>query len=183
MRAVRRRHSIRLAGHDYRSPATYFITLIAYQRAEIFGEIVDGKMRLSQLGEIVREEWLRSATLRREVSLDAFQIMPNHLHGIVTFRPSPDHRVGAHGRKPLSAQHPRAPRSLGSFVAGFKSAATLRINEARNMPGTPVWQRNYHERIVRNARELHAARRYIIDNPRNWATDAENPGVASQHRR
>lgn len=62
----------------------------------------------------------------------------------------------------------RPARSLGSFIAGFKSAATTRINRHRQMPGEPVWQRNYHDRIVRTERHLHAARRYIYQNPARW---------------
>lgn len=65
--------------------------------------------------------------------------------------------------------------SLGAIVGQFKSACTKRINRARQTPGAPVWQRNYYERIVRNHRELTAARRYIRRNPANWHADAENP--------
>jgi hypothetical protein len=54
---------------------------------------------------------------------------------------------------------------LGSFIAGFKSAATSRINVLRETPGARVFQRNYYERIVRNERELDALRRYIAENP------------------
>ena len=49
------------------------------------------------------------------------------------------------------------------------------MNRIRHSPGLPVWQRNYHERIVRNERELNAIRHYIRDNPDRWADDAENP--------
>lgn len=79
-----------------------------------------------------------------------------------------DDIVGVHDRAPLPRLW-RPPKSLGSFIAGYKSAVTKRINEIRGTPGNPVWQRNYYERIIRNERELDAIRRYIRDNPTHWA--------------
>ncbi len=75
------------------------------------------------------------------------------------------HGVGAHGRAPLQ----RAPRSLGSFVAGFKSRTTLLCNRLRGTPGHPLWQRGYYEHIIRNETELTRIRRYIEDNPARWS--------------
>ncbi len=79
------RRSIRLKGYDYTRDGAYFITLVAYQRAEVFGAVVDGQVVLSALGQIVHDEWMRSIELRREIQLfeDEFVIMPNHIHGIV----------------------------------------------------------------------------------------------------
>lgn len=67
-----------------------------------------------------------------------------------------------------------APKSLGSFVAGFKSAVTTRINDHRDTPGAPVWQRNYHDRIIRTERHWRAARAYIRRNPADWDGDRFN---------
>ncbi|MEJ5240770.1 MAG: hypothetical protein WHS87_06205, partial [Anaerolineales bacterium] len=69
-----------------------------------------------------------------------------------------------------------ASRSLSSFIAGFKSAVTKRINEYRGTPGAPVWQRNYYERILRDERALASVRRYIRENPRRWEADRERMG-------
>lgn len=60
------------------------------------------------------------------------------------------------------------------MVAGYKSAVTRRINALREMKDAPVWQRNYHDRIIRNERELNAFRKYIEENPLQWALDQEN---------
>jgi len=67
------------------------------------------------------------------------------------------------------------PRSLASFVAGFKAAAARRINLLRRSPGRPLWQRNYYEHVIRNREDLDEIRRYITDNPAQWAFDHENP--------
>ncbi len=77
---------------------------------------------------------------------------------------------------PTTTCGPR-PRSLGAFIAGFKSAATKRINELRGTPRVPVWQRNYHEHVIRDDASLHRIRQYIIDNPSRWAFDRENPSA------
>jgi REP element-mobilizing transposase RayT len=95
-------------------------------------------------------------------------------------------RAGAHSHAPLPGRSPpatsrgvrqlhRAPRSLGSFIAGYKSAVTKRINQLRQSPGQPVWQRNYWERVVRDDREMDRFRRYIATNPLRWESDQLHP--------
>jgi len=176
-----RRRSIRLKDWDYAQPGAYFVTIVAYGRELLFGQVVGDEIRLSAFGEIVRDEWLASADIRREIRLDEFVVMPNHLHGIVWIV-ADDDIVGATGRSPLPPRGP-TPRSLGAFIAGYKSAVTKRINEMRGTPGNPVWQRNYYEHIIRNERELDTIRHYIRDNPARWAEDPENPSRSSAFRR
>jgi len=111
--------------------------------------------------------------LREELGLDSFVIMPNHVHAIVSILNRPKHEpVGAHGRAPLPI---RSPKSLGSFIAGFKAVTTKRINEARGTQGTPFWQRNYYERIIHDAEKLERVRSYTANNPVLWEDDPENP--------
>ena len=91
--------------------------------------------------------------------------------------------VGAHSCAPLQPRATtnrlfRPPRSVGSFIAGFKSAATKRVNAHRTAPGLEVWQRNYYEHIIRDDAELARIRQYILDNPAQWDADPENPVVA-----
>ncbi len=198
---IHHRRSIRLKGYDYSQPGAYFITICTQNRECLFGKVVDGEMRLNPYGIVVRREWFRSADIRRELELydDEFVVMPNHIHGIVWLVETAemmggDETVGAHGRAPLQrasictshgdeshSGHTlhRPPRSLSSFVAGFKSAVTKHINQMRNTPGAPVWQRNYYEQIVRDENELNRIRKYIVDNPLKWALDRENPTVGT----
>src|SRR3970282_109225 len=79
------RRSIRLGGYDYGQSGAYFVTICTKNRECLFGEIVDGKMRLNHSGQIVQEEWSRTSIVRPDVELDAFVIMPNHVHGIICF--------------------------------------------------------------------------------------------------
>lgn len=134
----------------------------------LFGDINEGNMQLNDYGKIVCQEWEISATIRRGITLDAFVIMPNHVHGIMVIEESD---VGATGRSP-SRSGP-APRSLGAFVGGFKSATTKQLNDLRRTPGQPVWQRNYYEHVIRDERSLHRIREYIAGNPARWDFDRE----------
>lgn len=185
----RSRHSLRLSGYDYGRPGAYFVTVCTQGRECLFGDVVDGEMVLSTFGQIVAEEWARTPKIRREIELDAFQVMPNHIHGIVVITGASNSShdrglgadVGAHGRAPLQDNRGsglwRPPKSLGSFIAGFKSAVTKRINIVRGEPGRSVWQRNYFERIIRNEKELDSIRFYISQNPAKWRLDRENPSL------
>ena len=174
-----RRRTIRLPSYDYASPGAYFITLCTFRRLSIFSEVTSGSVRLSKLGEIARDELLRTESIRDEAEVDAFVIMPNHVHAIVLLRTT----VGATGRSPLprTADGP-PPRSIGALVAGLKSATTTRINRLRGAPGSPVWQRNYYERVIRNEVELAYARQYIVDNPREWPGDPNNTARVKRPR-
>jgi REP element-mobilizing transposase RayT len=90
MRAMRydkyglNRRSIRMQGHDYSLGGSYYITICTYDRECLYGDVADGEMILSEYGQIVREEWERSTTIRPGLALDSYVVMPNHLHGLVT---------------------------------------------------------------------------------------------------
>ena len=169
------RRSIRLKGYDYTQPGAYFITLCTHDRAHLFGEVVDGEMRLNEWGEIVRDEWFKTAQVRPYVQLrdDEFVVMPNHIHGIIWI--VGDVGVGATRRVAPTTPRGPAPQSIGAIIGQFKSAVTKRMNELRNTPGALVWQRNYYEHIIRNERALNAIRQYIEENPLRWELDRYNP--------
>ncbi|PIP72247.1 MAG: transposase, partial [Nitrospinae bacterium CG22_combo_CG10-13_8_21_14_all_47_10] len=142
----RNRRSIRLKGYDYSQAGAYFVTICAQNRECLFGEIADGQMVLNDAGEIIAEEWMKSGEIRDEIELDEWVVMPNHLHAIVMIR---------RGDRPVAPTSPGPhPKSIGALLAGFKSAATKRINKTRKTPGAKIWQRNYHEHIIRNENEL-----------------------------
>jgi len=169
---ARRRRSIRLHKFDYASAGAYFITIVTQDRKCLFGDIIAGEMRLNECGQAVQDEWEKSARIREEIELDAFVVMPNHIHAIIAIG---DRSGRATGRSPL--QSGPGKRSLGAFVGGFKSAVTKRINESRRALGMPVWQRNYFEHVIRNEDSLHRIRQYILDNPTQWEFDRENPAA------
>ena len=167
-----RRRSVRLPGHDYIGPGGYFITICTDRRRPLFGEVAAGEMRLSALGAIVREEWLRTPSVRPGVEVGTWAVMPNHIHGIVVRPgdPAAEAAVRAHSCAPLH----RRPRSLASFVAQFKATAARRINALRGTPGALVWQRNYYEHVIRNGPAWMAITAYIEENPALWPYDRDN---------
>jgi REP element-mobilizing transposase RayT len=173
------RRSIRLKGYDYAQQGAYFVTICTYQRQCWFGEILDGRMYLNQIGNVVTQEWVRSSQIRQEIELDTWVIMPNHIHGIVLI--TEINNLGAQSLTPLHtptlSPEPlhRQSRSLSTFIAGFKASVTKQINIIRQAPGIPMWQRNYHESIIRDEESLHTIRQYIINNPQSWTDDPENP--------
>jgi putative transposase len=168
-----RRKPIRLAGYDYSQDGVYFVTLVAHDRAPIFGRIMGGVIVLSELGKIVEDEWVKTGQIRSEIILDQFVIMPDHLQGILAIESSSNGARSCASTETNSCARSRKPQSLGSFIAGFKSSVTKRINLMRNKPGQPVWQRNYYDRVIRNESELDAIRLYIQANPQRWAEAKE----------
>ena len=165
------RHSIRLHGYDYSQAGAYFVTICARNWQCLFGDIVHGEMVLNKYGKVVADQWRKTAEIRREIELDEWIVMPNHFHGIVWI--CTDIRRGDQPVAPTVAGP--TPRSLGALIAGFKSAVTKRINGLRGTLGTKLWQRNYYEHIIRNIDELNHIREYILNNPRKWDMDRENP--------
>ena len=164
------RQSIRLKDYDYTQSGAYFVTICTHKRECVLGDVVNGEMRLNELGQVVEMEWLKTAEIRDNVELDEFVVMPNHIHGIVVITES---HVGATGWSPLPTGP--APKSLGAIIAGFKSVVTKCINEMRHTPGIPIWQRNYYEHIIRDEDDLHQIQLYIVNNPLRWELDSENP--------
>jgi putative transposase len=187
-RFIHGRRTIRLKDYDYSRTGVYFVTLCTEERECLFGEIVDSEIQLNEFGRIAASEWTRSKEIRKEIVLDEFCVMPNHIHGIVLIQHVCGHIVGANGCSPAtacvgetmkgrSAESPlrMKSKSISSFIAGYKSSVTKQINGIRNTPGVPVWQRNYYEHIIRNDGELNRVRQYIQGNPLKWESDDENP--------
>lgn len=175
----RQRRSIRLKGFDYREPGVYFVTICTANRQSVFGAIVDGAMALNEFGKVVEAEWHRSAIVRPQIRLDAFVVMPNHVHGVICLNEA----EGKARLAPTPGQFRQLVRgSLGMIVGAFKSASTKRINEIRGTPGALLWQRNYFEHVIRHEEELNRVREYIAANPVRWSEDGNNPNqvVASQ---
>jgi len=155
------RRSIRLPAYDYAGPGAYFVTIVCRDRALLLEE--------PNFRAVAEETWLWLADQYVFVDLDAFVVMPNHLHGVIVIN---DTCRGGSRTAPTNV--PR-PKTLGRLVGAFKTVSTKRINEIRGAPGLPVWQRDYYEHVVRNEEELDRIRQYIAGNPTCWDQDRENP--------
>lgn len=170
---IHRRRSIRLRGYDYSRAGMYFVTLCTHDRTPLFGEVINGEMNLSEAGVIAADEILATAKMRHNVLFDEYIVMPNHMHGIIVVgarctRPRCTRPDCDAGHEPGRVQ--RAP-TIGDVVRGYKSAVTKRINQLRNSPSSPVWQRNYYEHIIRDDSTYLKIAEYIQSNPRRWRED------------
>jgi len=191
---IHHRRSIRLQGYDYSQNGAYFITLCAQDRKPIFGKIVNGEMQLSQFGIIVRDEWLKTSEMRKNIEMDEFIVMPNHFHGIIVIDDGGWARLEMNGAADLGTGTEstgtvhRAPtpaierfgkptsNTIPTIIRGFKAAVTKQINTIQinagvyNMPER-IWQKNYYEHVIRSEASLNKIREYIMSNPLNWIED------------
>ena len=135
-------------------------------------------MVLNEAGRMIQSVWDELPQHYPGVDIDAFVVMPNHVHSILVF----ENRVGAGFPCPEKNAQTKegavtAPlrKTLGSVVAYFKYKSTKSINKFQDTSGCRLWQRNYYEHIIRNEDDLNRIREYIIYNPVQWITDPENP--------
>ena len=146
--------SARFKDWDYSNNAAYFVTICTHDMRCYFGKIVKGKVEQSRIGKIAEEEWLHTGKVRDNVVLDEYVIMPNHIHGILMIM-NDDTDV-----TPTS--------SLPNIIKGFKSSCTNRVLK---LDKNFKWLPRYHDRIIRNEKELFYIREYISNNPVNWNQD------------
>ena len=168
---IHHRRSIRLKDYDYSQSGAYFVTICNKNKECLFGDVVDRKMRLNEMGIVVQQCWNVIPEHFPNTVSDEFIVMPNHIHGIIVI-------VGAQFIAPFGKTMSgnqgvmnHAPTTAGEIVRAFKARCTYAINQVRITPGMPLWQRNYYEHIIRNEPELNKIREYIINNPLNWESD------------
>jgi REP element-mobilizing transposase RayT len=158
---------VRLKEYDYSQAGAYFITICTRNRECLFGEITDGQMALNEIGQIVNDEWKRLSGRFFNINTAIYQIMPNHIHGIIS--------VGA----TLAVALPRAGTSpaptIGGIVGAYKSLADKqcrRLFSEKNEKMPALWQRSFYEHIIRDDEEYRRVAEYIVNNPVNWAEDS-----------
>jgi REP element-mobilizing transposase RayT len=171
--SIGHRRSIRIKGFDYTSNSAYFVSICTKDQAWILGEVVNDAVQLSDLGQICQECWMLIPNHFTHTKLDRFVVMPNHVHGIL-FLGERD-AIQAH-KVPEREQFGRPIRgSLPTIIRSYKSAASRLANKTQGTTGASFWQRDYHERVIRDEKELNAYRDYIISNPSTWESDKNNP--------
>jgi REP element-mobilizing transposase RayT len=188
------RRSIRLKNYDYSQAGAYFITICTQGKVCLFGDIENGVMVLNEYGSAARDEWLETAGTRA----GEFVVMPNHFHGIAIITESTDeairelplrkmrtdvgaiHELPIH-ESPIPRRQQRRQMLLPKVIGRFKMLAAKRINEIRQSPGAPVWQRNYYEHVIRNEDDYRQIAEYIADNPRRWEEDTLHPDAVARH--
>lgn len=177
---------------DYRWSAEYFVTICTFNQHSYFGEIKKGEMILSEIGNIVYTEWLKTFEMRPDMNLymGEFVIMPNHFHAIigigenqynmgqdlndernVMIEGDAKHCVSTAGKPALNcAKNKFGPQSknLSSLIRGFKTGVT---KNARIIDQGFAWQTRFHDHIIRDDKSFKNILEYIIENPLNWEKD------------
>jgi REP element-mobilizing transposase RayT len=156
--AYHHRRSIRLRGYDYSQAGAYFITICVQGRECSLGHIEAGQMIPSTIGTLAQDQWNALPQRFPTVDLDAFTLMPNHIHGILLLTDSTEQRP-----------------KLSQVIAYWKYTTTKTINQHCDTIGAKFWQRNYYEHIIRHETALNHLRQYIRENPQKWQIDRLYP--------
>ena len=177
-RETHHRQSTRLPHYDYSQPGAYFVTLVTCDRACLFGEVRDGVVWLSVMGQIVDRAWRAIPEHFPGVVAAEYVVMPNHVHGVVVIQDENVNAVcdvGATYMSPL--RDINVSPTLGVIIGTFKAAVTREIHKIKGYEHLRIWQRNYHERVIRDERDYEELANYIVANPLNWELDSEFPSA------
>ena len=156
----------RLKGCDYSIAGVYFVTICTHGRAKQLAVIRHGVAHLLRPGKIVRDSWFELTTRFPTIELDEFVVMPDHIHGIIALKKP----GGAEPRRYAPEAIPKP--SLIEIVGALKSVSAKQINRMMKTSGT-VWQRSFHDRIIRSGEALDKIRRYIRENPLRWSFERD----------
>lgn len=183
------RRSIRLRGYDYSQEGCYFVTICCQDKIHRFGTIAEKKMMLNEYGKIAFTQWYKLQDRFINVQVDVFQIMPNHIHGIIVLINPVGVGLAPTQNTQLTIQQPNmsiraevnpAPtniqnhNTIGDIVGTYKSLVAyecLKIYKTNHQTMGKLWQRNYYEHIIRDEQSYYAIAEYIENNPSNWDTD------------
>lgn len=180
------RRSVRLKGYDYGQSGAYFVTICAYNRECLLGEIANCRGEKSfalnktpsneklfvhtKIGKIVEKCWLEIPAHYPDVILYKYVVMPNHMHGILfidnarakDFSPLPS-------PPPISQRPAGTSKTIGAIIRGFKIGVTKWARTNTNI--YTVWQRNYYEHIIRSENSFEKICEYVVNNQHNWNLD------------
>lgn len=192
-----RNESARAPWWDYSRNGAYFITINTKNRERLFGEIQDGIMNLSDVGQLANTFWLEIPDHFPGVLMDAHIVMPNHVHGILVIDKM-DHdkdmvrtpnlgvptggtiittdtdtmintTINTPNHRTQQASQKWKPQTIGVIINQFKRKCTI---DAWKINPNFAWQSRFHDHIIRNEHEFLRIRDYIINNPKNWETDS-----------
>lgn len=195
---IHHRKSIRLQGYDYAQAGLYFVTICVQNRACLFGDIIDGELKLNDAGKMISTWYYELEHKFPNIKCGSHIVMPNHFHCILhnvgaDLRVCPNntdlHFCSNNGHSPENVQslnngqsHRIAPTGspLHRVVQWFKTMTTneyirnVKIYNWNRFNGK-LWQRNYWEHIIRNEKSHQNISEYIVNNPMKWNEDKLNP--------
>lgn len=174
MDAHKRKH-IRLRGYDYAQNGVYFVTICTYEKQHRLGHIAVPKSLsdvvfehppecvLSRIGVVAQTELLNLPNRFPGVYLDAYVIMPNHIHALFI--------IDKTDIKDQPRQEQSPCPTIADILCAFKSITTKTVNANDKTPGRKLWQFRYYDHIVRGEEEYLGVLQYIQENPAKWQDD------------
>jgi REP element-mobilizing transposase RayT len=169
----------RLRGYDYSQNGYYFVTVCTHNRGEVFGRVYKDNVLLSNIGIAAHTYWSEIPAHFKNVELDDYIFMPDHMHGIIVIRNRTCRQMN---RRHTINRVPTIPKNnnqvsnnpmqtenwtLGEIIRQYKARTTFHVRET-----VPLfrWQKRFHDRIIRNEKEYWVIKKYIQDNPKNFHT-------------
>ncbi|MDA3810111.1 MAG: hypothetical protein PF518_07215 [Spirochaetaceae bacterium] len=194
--------STRLQKWNYGWNGIYFITICTKNRLHYFGRVRSGKMNLSDIGLLADNLWHENIDHSKNIKLDAFVVMPNHIHGIIIIDKPWDYTNGNIPNRrdkaclvstftelstELSTESPtesiktigqkrfqnQGHNTISSIIGSYKSAVS---KYAHCLGFEFQWQSRFYDRIIRDKKSYNQIKKYIINNPKNWGHDRFFPG-------
>jgi len=159
-----RKKSIRLQNYDYAQNGLYFVTICTKNSSYLFGRIENGKMNLNSAGQMIERIWSEIPRFYDGFVLHEFVVMPNHFHGVIEIVLTSKIRTTT-GRL-----------SLQDVIHRFKTLTTRKYiagvyNENWESFQKQLWQRSYHEHVIRNEKSYDKIVEYVQTNPLKWVDD------------
>ena len=179
------RKALRLKDYNYSNNWYYFVTIWTKSRQDFFGEIINWKMILNEYGRIVKNEIFQTENIRKEIFIDEFIIMPNHIHLIIIIKNESSNPVGNAGLHSLQTNQTTnktinqntinniTKNKLSNTIQAIKSSVTKNIRNNHN-DYIFWWHKSFYDVIIRNVEQLKKSREYIINNPSKWEEDINN---------
>ena len=177
MSKLTKRRPTRLSNYDYSNEGVYFVSICSKDRKNIFSQIDNNvivDVELTKLGKIIETHWQDIPKQYKNIDIDEYIIMPNHIHGIIIIQRRDEAMPRLYKGKytQMSRISPKAG-SLSSIIGTYKSRVTRTINQMK--PEIKfAWQSRFHDHVIRNEKSLDQIRKYILQNPIKWDLDEYN---------
>lgn len=166
-----RHRNLRLPGYDYSQNGAYFVTICTEGRTALFGAVYGSVFTPNDAGWLIANVWDSLPERFPHITLDAFVVMPNHVHSVLFFDST-------------SSGSP----SLSRVVGAFKSLSTVEYGRGvRERGWVPfngrLWQAGFYEHVIRSESDLNRIRVYVEGNPAQWDNDRENVSEVAEKGR
>lgn len=166
--------SARLKNWDYGTNASYFITICTQDLRNFFGFVKNKEMHYSEIGKLAVAYWEEIVTHFPYIELGNFQVMPNHVHGILIINKEKESVAPNEATKEpktggfAGENNPMLQDNISRIIRWYKGRCSFEI---RKIDGNFNWQARFHDHIIRNSVSFEKIQNYIVENPALWEED------------